>query len=127
MNKTPDCFMCQDPIFEKGTLHPIKIAELGVSTAILNRDWQFYKGSTLLVFQDHETELHHLDPDTQHRFMDDASRTAAALEKTYPMLKINRFVASRQPSPLSEKLDEFIEGFAVFVVDAISSGDLDAD
>jgi diadenosine tetraphosphate (Ap4A) HIT family hydrolase len=89
MTKAPDCFMCQDSIFEKGTRHPIKIAELGVSTAILNRDWQFYKGSTLLVFHDHERELHHLDPATQHRFIDDASRVAAALEKTYPVLKIN--------------------------------------
>ena len=89
MAEIPDCFMCQDPIFAKGTTSPIKIAELGVSTAILNRDWQYYKGTTILVFQDHQTELHHLDPVTQHRFIDDASCIASALEKTYPALKIN--------------------------------------
>ena len=90
MTKIADCSMCQDPMFtEKGGQHPLKIADLGVSTAILNRNWQFYPGSTILVFQDHVTELHHLTPEIQHRFMDDASRVAAALEKTFSGIKLN--------------------------------------
>ena len=90
MNKTEDCFMCQDSMFtERGNQYPQKIASLGVSTAILNRDWQFFRGTTLLVFQDHVTELHHLTPELQHRFMDDAARMAAALEKTFPYAKLN--------------------------------------
>lgn len=90
MTKIADCFMCQDNMFtDKGSQHPQKIAELGVSTAILNRDWQFFRGTTILVFQDHVTELHHLTTDLQHRFMDDASRMAAALEKTFPHAKLN--------------------------------------
>ena len=85
-----DCFMCQDPMFTgKGSNYPQKIAELGVSIAILNRDWQFFRGTTILVFQDHVTELHHLTPELQHRFMDDAARMAAALEKTFPYAKLN--------------------------------------
>ena len=84
------CFMCQDPMFtEKGSQYPQKIAELGVSTAILNRDWQFFRGTTILVYQNHVTELHHLTPELQHRFMDDAARMAAALEKTFPYTKFN--------------------------------------
>ena len=90
MTKIVDCFMCQDPMFtEMGSQYPQKIAELGVSTAILNRDWQFFRGTTLLVFQDHVTELHHLTPELQHQFIDDAARMAAALEKTFPYAKLN--------------------------------------
>ena len=90
MAKMPDCSMCQDPIYnEKGGQHPSKIADLDVSTAVLNRNWQFFEGSTILVYQDHVTELHHLPADMQHRFMDDASRVAAALEKTFPDIKLN--------------------------------------
>ena len=90
MNQTQDCFMCQDAMFtERGKQYPQKIAALGVSTAILNRDWQYFRGTTLLVFQDHVTELHHLTPELQHKFMDDAARVATALEKTFPNAKLN--------------------------------------
>ena len=90
MTKIAGCFMCQDPMFaEKGSQHPQKIAELGVCTAILNRDWQYFRGTTILVFQDHLTELHHLTQELQHEFMHDAARMAAALEKTFPDTKLN--------------------------------------
>ena len=90
MTKLADCSMCQDPIYtEKDGQHPRKIADLSVSTAVLNPNWQFFKGSTILVFQDHVTELHHLTPELQHLFMDDASRIAAALEKAFPGIKLN--------------------------------------
>jgi len=88
--KIPQCFMCSDPMFSDPTNdHPQVIARLGVSTAILNRDWQFFEGSTLLVFQDHLTELHHAIPKLQHQFIDDAARVAAALTKTFPDIKLN--------------------------------------
>ena len=69
--------------------YPQKVADLEVSTAILNRDWQFFKGSTLLVYREHITELHHLDSHKRHQFMDDASRVSAALEMAYPGVKLN--------------------------------------
>ena len=56
---------------------------------MLNRDWQGYRGTTVLVFQEHATELHHLTPDVQHMFMDDAARIANALKKTFPDTKLN--------------------------------------
>lgn len=90
MPKQSDCLMCQDPMFTaQGSKHPQKIAELGVSTAILNRDWQFYQGSTILVFRDHVTELHHLTPDLQNRFIADACHMAEVLAKTFQPLKMN--------------------------------------
>ena len=88
--KIPECFMCNDPMFsEQNSDHPQIIARLGVSTAILNRDWQFFKGSTILVFQDHVTELHHITQELQHLFVNDAARMAAALDKTFPNIKLN--------------------------------------
>ena len=90
MAKIPDCFMCQDPMFSQpGSQHPQKLAELDVCTVILNRDWQFFKGTVILVFQDHVTELHHLSKELQSRFIADASRISTALEKTFPGTKLN--------------------------------------
>jgi diadenosine tetraphosphate (Ap4A) HIT family hydrolase len=90
MSKLPDCSMCQDPMLAMdGSQFPQKIAELDVCTALVNRDWQFYKGSTILVYQDHVTELHHLPLELQSRFLADASRVATALEKAFPGLKLN--------------------------------------
>jgi len=74
---------------ETGSLHPQKIAELDDCTVILNRDWQFFKCTVILVFQDHVTELHHLSTELQSRFIADASRVASALEKTFPGTKLN--------------------------------------
>ena len=90
MTNPAGCFMCEDPMFTgtEGSF-PQKIANLKVSTVILNRDWQFFKGSTLLVYNEHITELHHLDPAMQYQFMDDASRVSAALEMAYPGGKLN--------------------------------------
>ena len=86
----PDCFMCQDSMFTNpSSHHPQKIITLDVSTVILNRDWQFFRGSVILVYQAHVTELHHLTTELQHRFMSDASRMASALEKTFPGCKLN--------------------------------------
>lgn len=90
LTKSEDCLMCQDPLFtERGLKHPQKIAELDVSTAILLRDLQFYRGSTMLVFRDHVTELHHLAPEIRHRFTEDACRMAEALDKTFQPAKMN--------------------------------------
>ena len=69
--------------------HPQFIAKLGVSTAILNRDWQFFRGSTILVFQEHVTELHHVSHELQRLFVEDAARMATALDKTFPDIKLN--------------------------------------
>ena len=85
-----NCPMCQDQLFtQPGLEHPQKIADLDVSTAVLNRDWQFYRGSSILVFRGHVTELHHLEPDIRRMFTDDAFRMAEALDKTFMPLKID--------------------------------------
>ena len=79
MTSGADCKICQDSLFtEKGVGHPQRIAKLDVSIAILNREWQYYWGSSLLVFRDHVTELHHLESDIRRRFMEDACHLADA-------------------------------------------------
>ena len=97
--KNPQCSMCNDPMFsEPYNEHPRVIAKLSVSTAILNKDWQFFEGSTLLVFQDHITELHHATPQLQRQFLEDASLMAEALSKTFPDIKLNHgLLGNAQP------------------------------
>ncbi len=90
MTNRSDCLMCLDPIFTAPTeAHPLKIADLDVSIAIINKDWQFYRGTTILVYQDHVTELHHLTQELQNRFIADGTRVSAALEKLFPGIKLN--------------------------------------
>jgi diadenosine tetraphosphate (Ap4A) HIT family hydrolase len=90
MNRQDGCEMCEDPMFaEVGSEHPRKIMDLDVSTAVLNRDWQYYEGTSTLVFRGHETELHRLTPDMRHRFADDAARISAALERAFQPAKLN--------------------------------------
>jgi len=52
--------------FETGSSHPQWKADVSVYTTTLNLNWQFFRGSTMLVYQDHVTELHHLSPELQH-------------------------------------------------------------
>jgi diadenosine tetraphosphate (Ap4A) HIT family hydrolase len=93
LTSSDGCEFCRDPLFTgEDPNHPQKIADLDVSTAILNRDWQYYRGSSLLVLRDHVTELHHLEPVMRHRFMEDACRLAAAVEKTVQPDKMNHAV-----------------------------------
>ncbi len=90
MDRRDGCEMCEDPMFaEVGSEHPRKIMDLDVSIAILNRDWQYYEGASILVFRGHETELHQLTPDMRHRFADDAARIAEALEGAFQPAKLN--------------------------------------
>lgn len=93
MTSNDGCEFCRDPLFTgKDPNHPQKIADLEVSTAILNRDWQHYRGASLLVLRDHVTELHHLEPEMRHKFMEDACRLAAAVDKTVRPDKMNHAV-----------------------------------
>jgi diadenosine tetraphosphate (Ap4A) HIT family hydrolase len=92
-----DCHYCQDPVIQqKGLDHPRKIAELEVSTAVLNAGWQLYRGVTALVLRQHATELYHLDPDTRQKFVEDANRVA--LDKTFRPFKMNyEILGNRTP------------------------------
>ena len=90
MTQQQDCHYCQDPVIQqKGVDHPRKIAELEVSTAVLNERDRFYRGATTLALRQHATELYHLDSHTRQRFMEEASQVAQALDKTFNPLKMN--------------------------------------
>ena len=82
--------MCTHPAFLPSDLQdPRKIGVLDVSTALLESRGQYYRGYTLLVLNQHATELYHLDKDTRQRFVEDANRMALALDKTFKPLKMN--------------------------------------
>jgi len=90
MSNTVGCFMCEDPMFiDKEGSFPQKRANLKVSTVILNRDCQFFKGSTLLGYREHITEFHQLDSGIRHQFRDDSSQVAAASEMACAEVKLN--------------------------------------
>lgn len=85
-----DCPFCVNPIFKDSSLdHPRKIAELEVSTAVLGRTEQYFRGYTLLVLRGHATELFDLDPETRRKFVEDATRLASALAETFHPIKMN--------------------------------------
>ena len=83
------CVMCDLPVFQRGGDDHRRIADLDVSTAILASKEQFYRGYTLLVLNQHATEMFQLDPTIRQKFMEDANRLAQALDKTFKPLKMN--------------------------------------
>lgn len=83
------CVMCDLPVFQRGSKDYRWIADLAVSTAILASREQFYRGYTLLVLNQHATELFQLEPNIREQFMEDANRLAQALDKTFKPLKMN--------------------------------------
>ena len=90
MGEKQDCPFCVHPIFKDSSLvHPRKIAELEVSTAVLDRTEQYFRGYTLLVLRGHATELYDLDPETRRKFVEDANRVASALAETLHPHKMN--------------------------------------
>ena len=81
--------MCDLPVFQRGGHDHRRIADLAVSTAVLASREQFYRGYSLLVLNQHATELFELDPTIRQKFMEDANRLADALNKTFKPLKMN--------------------------------------
>ena len=90
MTQQQDCPMCQDPVIQqKGLDHPCRVAELEVSTCVLQSTDQYFRGYVLVVLRQHATELYHLDPGARHKFIEEVNRVALALDKTFKPLKMN--------------------------------------
>lgn len=66
----------------------LRIIELKHSFVTLNRD-QFFPGYTLLFSKLHCTELFQLEPQLRAELMDEVSRVAEALFRTFQPAKIN--------------------------------------
>ena len=79
-----DCPMCQRWDADAD----LRIVEMTHSYALLNRD-QFFPGYTLLLTKKHVTELFHLDRLVRSELMEEVSRVAQALYRTYSPAKIN--------------------------------------
>ncbi len=62
---------------------------MDVSTAVLSAHDQYFRGYSILVLQEHATELFDLDAETRARFVEDANRLALALKQTFNPLKMN--------------------------------------
>lgn len=81
--------MCELPVFQRGGNDPRQIADLEVSTAVLSARDQYYRGYTLLVLNQHATELFDLDQGLRQQFVEDANHLAQALNRTFQPLKMN--------------------------------------
>ena len=68
--------------------HDDVVAEFPHSVAILG-PWQYYAGYCVLVTRRHVAELHHLNDDERHAFVDDACRLSRAIEAEFQPLKLN--------------------------------------
>jgi diadenosine tetraphosphate (Ap4A) HIT family hydrolase len=79
-----DCPMCN----RWNDDEDLRIAEHQHSYLILNRD-QFFPGYALLFTKSHVTELFDLDQAVRSELMEEVSRTASALFKTFAPAKIN--------------------------------------
>jgi len=66
----------------------LRIAELGCSYVLLNRD-QFFPGYTFLLIKEHLTELFHLDRERRIMVMEEVTAVASALNTLFKPDKIN--------------------------------------
>jgi diadenosine tetraphosphate (Ap4A) HIT family hydrolase len=61
---------------------PLLISPLQVSTAILSRD-QFFLGYTLLIYNEHITDLEQLSEENRIKYSGDMMRVAKAIDKAF--------------------------------------------
>lgn len=66
----------------------LRVAELGRSYVILNRD-QFFPGYCFVIAKEHVTELFHLDPATRAAVIEEVNAVAAAVAGAFKPDKVN--------------------------------------
>jgi len=71
------------------------IGDLGLTKAYLFED-QFFAGWTVLIFQDHRTELFQLTRNERELVIEDVSRVGEALTKIFDVRKINSELLGNQ-------------------------------
>ena len=81
-----DCFYCEKDDRLQDLM--IKIEELQISDFYLNRD-QTHPGRCILAFNQHKKEVFELTSSELHRFMEDLSIAAKALQEAFAPDKIN--------------------------------------
>jgi diadenosine tetraphosphate (Ap4A) HIT family hydrolase len=84
-----ECEFCKKYDLESKRKYPFWIADLQVSTAILNRN-QICRGYTILYYnREHVTELFQLTQDNRAAFMEDLNKVSRAIFDAYHPHKMN--------------------------------------
>lgn len=83
-----DCLICQRIASIKKNSNPYFVQELETSYVVLG-DHQFYKGYTLLLFKNHETELHMLSQTDQRKLMEELVLVGRSIYNLFSPKKIN--------------------------------------
>lgn len=84
-----ECLLCKFFDVSWRTSHPLWIADLNVSSAVLSEN-QICRGYTILVYnKTHATELFQLDKKDRIAFLEDLARMAKAIYDAYHPYKMN--------------------------------------
>lgn len=82
----PACFYCEKDQRLKDLM--LEIEELQISSFYLNKD-QTHPGRSILAFHHHKKELFELTESELHRFTEDLSKGAKAIQEAFAPQKIN--------------------------------------
>ena len=82
MEREPECKMCLWLEKVENEEEPLLISHLQVSTAILSRD-QFFLGYTLIIYNEHITDLDQLSEEKRIKYSGDMMKVAKAIDEAF--------------------------------------------
>lgn len=82
------CLICDRIDLIKKEENPYAVAEMKTGYIVL-ADHQFYEGYTIFLAKRHVTELHELDPEERMLFLQEMSKVAEAVYRTFAPKKLN--------------------------------------
>ena len=82
------CFICDRINMIKNGTNPYFVKEMETGYVVIG-DNQHFKGYTLFLCKDHQTELFHLDFPTKMKFLEEMTVVAEAVSKAFDAEKMN--------------------------------------
>lgn len=82
------CLVCERILKIKEGTNPYFVKEMETGYVVIG-DYQHFKGYTLFLFKEHETELHLIDPVTKMKFLEEMSVVAEAVLNATGAEKMN--------------------------------------
>ena len=82
------CLICDRIAMIKNNNNPWFVKELETGYVVIG-DHQHFKGYTLFLYKEHQTELFHLERDKKLKFLEEMSIVAEAVSNAFDAEKIN--------------------------------------
>ncbi len=83
-----NCIVCKRITMIKEEINPYFVAELETGYVVIG-DYQLFKGYTLFICKEHETELHFLKENIRAEFLAEMSKVAEAVYNAFKPDKLN--------------------------------------